>query len=170
MGPTDHIAGIGQHAAKAQSGSDGTVGLLNRDLRLPPIVLKGSGALALAIRATSLVQLSGRKRRRLSMIGTSPDATVTDTRVWQFAFLPSAVPYCGATPTEAFPFLGSAVSSMISQALSPPTSSSACCHKVASQRSAIPQTCSDEMMQPIIGDSIRVGRHGLDTLPIAWPN
>jgi hypothetical protein len=66
------------------------------------------------------------------MTGTSPEASVTDTSVWQFAFLPSTVAYCGATPTEALPFLGSAVSSMISQALSPPTNPSACRHNVAS--------------------------------------
>lgn len=46
------------------------------------------------------------------------------TSVWQFAFLPSAVAYCGATPTDAVPVFGNAVSSMISQAPSPPTSSS----------------------------------------------
>lgn len=43
------------------------------------------------------------------MMGTSPDAKVTDTNVWQFAFLPSTVVYCGALPTEAFPFLGRVV-------------------------------------------------------------
>jgi hypothetical protein len=39
------------------------------------------------------------------MNGTSPEASVTDTSVWQFAFLPSAVAYCGAAPTEAFALL-----------------------------------------------------------------
>lgn len=48
------------------------------------------------------------------MIDPSPEASVTDTIVWQFAFLPSTVAYWGATPTDALPFFGSAVSSMIS--------------------------------------------------------
>src|SRR3546814_2402436 len=90
---------------------------------------KGSGTPALTMRASSLVQLSGRNSRKPSMIGTSRDASVTDTSVWQFAFLPSADAYCGATPTDAVPFFGNAVSSMISHALSPPTSASACSHR-----------------------------------------
>ena len=32
--------------------------------------------------------------------GTSPPASVSDTRVWQLAVLPSAEAYCAATPTE----------------------------------------------------------------------
>lgn len=83
---------------------------------------KLSGTPALIIRASSLVPLSARISRRLSMSGTSPDASVTDTSVWQLAFLPNAEAYWGATPTDALPFFGNAVSLMISQALSPPTS------------------------------------------------
>src|SRR5262249_4330184 len=45
--------------------------------------------------------------------------------VWQFAVLPSADAYCGATPTECVPFLGIAVSSITSTASLPPTSLSA---------------------------------------------
>lgn len=66
------------------------------------------------------------------MDGGYVDASVTDTSLWQLAFLPNAVAYWGATPTEALPFFGRAVSSMISQAPSPPTSSSAWPYKVAS--------------------------------------
>src|SRR5258708_29750396 len=72
-------------------------------------------------RARSLVQLSGRNRRRAIMTGTSSRASVSDTRVWQFEVLPSAEAYCGATPTECVPFLGSAVSSITSTASLPPT-------------------------------------------------
>lgn len=43
----------------------------------------------MSIHAVSLVQLSGRNSRKLSMSGTSPEASVNDTSVWQFAFLPS---------------------------------------------------------------------------------
>src|SRR3979490_742393 len=49
-------------------------------------------------RARSLVQLSGRNSRSASMTGTSPRASVSDTRVWQLAVLPSAEAYCAATP------------------------------------------------------------------------
>jgi hypothetical protein len=56
------------------------------------------------------------------MTGTSPQASVSDTRVWQFAVLPSAEAYCAATPTECVPFFGIAVSSITSTASLPPTS------------------------------------------------
>jgi hypothetical protein len=126
------VTGIGQYTTEAHARSDDTIDLLDRDLGLGAIFLQRAGTPALSMRAVSLVQLSGRNSRKLSMSGTSPEASVTDTSVWQFAFLPSAVAYWGATPTEALPFLGRAVSSMISQAPLPPTNSSAWRHKVAS--------------------------------------
>ena len=46
---------------------------------------------------------SRRKRRNATITGTSPRASVSDTRVWQLAFLPSAEAYCEATPTECLP-------------------------------------------------------------------
>jgi hypothetical protein len=52
------------------------------------------------MRSGSEVQLSGRNKRRPTITGTSPDASVTETSVWQLAFLPSDDAYCGATPTE----------------------------------------------------------------------
>jgi hypothetical protein len=60
-------------------------------------------------RAGSLVQLSGRKRRNATTTGTSSRASVSETNVWQLAFLPSAEAYCEATPTECMPFFGTAV-------------------------------------------------------------
>src|SRR6516164_2913961 len=53
-------------------------------------------------RTASLVQLSGRNSRNVSMTGTSPRASVSDTRVWQLAVLPNAEAYCAATPAECF--------------------------------------------------------------------
>jgi hypothetical protein len=44
-------------------------------------------------RDTLPVQLSGRKRRSATIIGTSPRASVSDTSVWQFAVLPRADAY-----------------------------------------------------------------------------
>jgi hypothetical protein len=84
-----------------------------------------SGTRAFAIRSASLVQLSGRNRRRPIITGTSSRASVSDTSVWQLAVLPSAEAYCGATPTECVPFFGSAVSSTTRTALAPPISLSA---------------------------------------------
>ena len=52
------------------------------------------------------------------------------------AVFPSAEAYCGATPTELRPFFGSAVSSMINQALSPPTNLSASTKSAASSGAA----------------------------------
>jgi hypothetical protein len=54
-------------------------------------------------RDRSLVQLSGRKRRNATITGTSSRASVSDTSVWQWAFLPSAEACCEATPTECLP-------------------------------------------------------------------
>jgi len=65
-----------------------------RDVRM------ASGTPALAIRSVSLVQLSGRNRRKPTGTGTSSRASVTETSVWQFALFPSIEAYCGATPTE----------------------------------------------------------------------
>src|SRR4029077_17007153 len=76
-------------------------------------------------RARSRVQLSGRKRRNATITGTSSRASVSDTSVWQLAFLPSAEAYCQATPTECLPFFGPAVSSITNTASLPPTSLSA---------------------------------------------
>lgn len=84
----------------------------------------------------SAVQLSGRNRRRASGTGTSPEAKVSDTSVWQLAFLPNMEAYCGATPTEAVPFFGKAVSSTIRTASGPPTSRSACASRSAPSGSA----------------------------------
>src|SRR5438876_4460978 len=49
-----------------------------------------AGTPARSNRARLLVQLSGRNSRNASMTGTSPRASVSDTRVWQLAVLPSA--------------------------------------------------------------------------------
>src|SRR6266403_266029 len=62
-----------------------------------------AGTPARSNRLRSLIQLSGRKSRNATMTGTSPLASVSDTRVWQFAVLPSAEAYCAATPTECVP-------------------------------------------------------------------
>ncbi len=49
-----------------------------------------------------VAQIAERKYcRPQSTTGTSPRASVSDTRVWQFAVLPSADAYCGATLPNA---------------------------------------------------------------------
>lgn len=58
------------------------------------------GTRARAMRSISPVQLSGRKRRRPTITGTSRQARATDTSDGQLDVLPSNEAYCGATPTE----------------------------------------------------------------------
>src|SRR5262245_48725049 len=86
-----------------------------------------AGPSARSNRARLLAQLSGRNSRNASMTGASPRAHVSDTRVWQFAVLPSAEAYWEATPSECMPFLGIAVSSITGTASLPPTNLSAPC-------------------------------------------
>lgn len=62
-----------------------------------------------SFQARLLAQLSGRNSRGASATGTSPRPSVSDTKVWQLAVLPSAETSCAATPTECTPFLGMAV-------------------------------------------------------------
>ena len=76
------------------------------------------------MRPGSSVQASGRNSRSPTITGTSPRANVSDTRVCQFAFLPSAEANSGATLTEAFPFFGNALSSTTSTASEPLTNRS----------------------------------------------
>src|SRR5262249_33015257 len=63
-----------------------------------------------------------------------PRAHVSDTRVWQFAILPSAEAHWEATPTECMPFLGIAVSSITGTASLPPTNLSTPCAAKNPQR------------------------------------
>lgn len=60
------------------------------------------------MRTLSFVQLSSRNCPTRSTNGPSSEASVTDNSVCQFAFLPNAVAYCGATPTDALSFFGNA--------------------------------------------------------------
>jgi hypothetical protein len=71
--------------------------------------------------------------RKPIITGTSRRASVGDTSVWQLDVLPSVEAYCGATRTECVPFLDKDVSSMISQASSPPICASASISKAASK-------------------------------------
>src|SRR5580692_6082041 len=119
------IPGIRQDAAKTHTGRGCPIDLRQGDLRLGSRRPISAGTPARSCRARLLVQLSGRNSRNASITGTSLRANVSDTMVWQFAVLPSAEAYCGATPTECVPFLGIAVSSITSTASPPPTSLSA---------------------------------------------
>src|SRR6266705_2120435 len=108
---------------------------------------RSAGTPARAKRSGSLTQLSGRKSRNATVTGTSPRASVSDTNVWQLAFLPKADAYCEATPTECLPFFGIAVSSITSTASLPPISLSAWIRSsfssgVASQTPAATKWCS----------------------------
>src|SRR4029077_11918658 len=116
---------ICQDAGEAHAGRDHAIDLSKCDLRLGRAVQYSTATPARFNRARSLFQLSGRKRRNATITGTSSRASVSDTSVWQLAFLPSAEAYCQATPTECLPFFGTAVSSITNTASLPPTSLSA---------------------------------------------
>src|SRR5438477_2880723 len=116
---------ICEHTAEADTGRNHAVDLSERDLRLrscSPMFGRNTNPLQTCL---SLVQFSGRKRRRATATGTSPRASVSDTSVWQLAVLPNAEAYCALTPTECLPFFGIAVSSITNTASLPPTSLSA---------------------------------------------
>src|SRR4051794_5810547 len=97
-----------------------------------------SGTPAAARRPASPHQSSGRNSRRPTPTGTSARARVSETRAWQFAFLPSWPQYCRFTPTEWRPCFTSAVSSTTRAASGPPTSRSAA-FTSSSSRDAVAQ-------------------------------
>src|SRR6266699_2152813 len=101
------------------------------------------------------------------MTGTSPRASVSDTKVWQLAVLPSAEAYCAATPTECVPFLGIAVSSITSTASSPPTSLSAWISSSVSTGRCIPDPGGNEVVQLVAFAQRKPLRHRLNALAIA---
>src|SRR3954468_1622384 len=124
-----------------------------------------SGTPAASQRAGSSVQAAGKNSRSPTGSGTSPRASVSETRTWQFAVLPNAPQYCGATPTESSPFLGTAESSTTSTAASPPT-----CLPVglfgqhAPQRRVIPGRAADEVVQLVVPGQPEPLGHRLDAL------
>src|SRR6516165_2167695 len=119
------ITGIRQHAAKAHTGRDGTIDLRQSHFRFRSCRSTfGRNTRSLQSRPLARPTL-GKKQPQRQYDGHLTRASVSDTRVWQFAVLPSADVYCGATPTECVPFLGIAVSSITSTASLPPTSLSA---------------------------------------------
>lgn len=117
---TKTISGISKDTAEANTRSADPVDLSERDLGLGPVRPQLLWNTARSRRTASLVQLSGRNRWNPTITGTSPDASITATSVWQLAFFPSAEAFCGATPTECLPIFDKAASSMISQASPPP--------------------------------------------------
>src|SRR3954462_10856523 len=100
------------------------------------------------------------------MTGTSPRATVSDTRVWQLAVLPSAEAYCGATPPECVPFLAIAVSSITSTASLPPTSPVRLNTHFPLHRRRIPHPGCNEVVQLIVFAARNPIRHRPNALAI----
>jgi len=124
-----------------------------------------AGTPARSKRARWPVQLSGRNSGNASTIGTSPRASVSDTRVWQLAVLPSAEAYCAATPTECAPFLGIAVSSITSTASRPLP---ICLNKqFYLHRPCIPDPGRNEVVQLIVVAKRNPLRHRLNAFAIA---
>src|SRR5690348_4528039 len=126
-----------------------------------------AGTPARSNRARLLVQLSGRNSRSASMTGTAPRASVSDTRVWQFAVLPSAEAYCAATPTECVPFLGIAVSSINKHGVTAADKLVRLNQQFCLHRPGIPDPGRDEVVQLIVVTTCNPLCHRLNALAIA---
>lgn len=100
------------------------------------------------MRATSLVQLSGRNSRKPTMTGTSPEASVSDTSVWQLAFLPSTEAYSGATPIKWRPFLGKGRIVNDQPSVVPADHPVGFGKQRSLQRGFVPDAAGNKMMQP----------------------
>src|SRR6516165_6951464 len=130
-------------------------------------VRRSAGTPARSNRDRLLVQLSGRNNRNASTTGTSPRASVSDTRVWQFAVLPSADAYCGATPTACVPFLGIAVSSITSTAFAAADQPVCLDKEFGFHRRCVPDPGRNEVMQLIACAERKPLRHRLNALAVA---
>ena len=116
------IACVGEDRPEANAGGDQAIEFGERDLRLGPRRAIFGGHASTGEPSFVAGPISGRNSRRPTITGTSPRASVSDTKVWQMAAWPKADADCGATPTECVPFFGNAVSSMTRKASAPPTS------------------------------------------------
>ena len=95
--------------------------------------MTASGTCARWRRAASSAHAFGRNRRALTgqcsgvLVSGASSTYSALTTTWQLATLPTVPEYCGATPTEPVPFLGSPVSSTTS---TPPggLSATSCAH------------------------------------------
>ena len=116
---------VGKDCPEANAGGDQATEFGKRNLRLGPrrAILGGhAGALE-----PSFVAGPG-LRQEQSQTDHHRDLDARQRqrhKVRQFAVLPKADAYCGATPTECAPFFGNVVSSMTRKAPAPPTSLSA---------------------------------------------
>src|SRR5882757_6987370 len=125
-----------------------------------------AGTPARSNRTRSLVQLSGRKRRSVTITGTSPRASVSDTSVWQLAFLPRAEAYCEATDRMLALLRQRSVvdhQHRIAAADEPVRLNEQFCL----QRCRIPDASGNEMVQLIIVARRKPLRHRLNALAIA---
>lgn len=77
------VAAIGKDAAEAHAGRADPVNLGKGDLGVGPVRTMAIGHTARSSRAASDVQLSDRNNRNPTMTDASPEASVSDTSVWQ---------------------------------------------------------------------------------------
>jgi hypothetical protein len=118
VGGTATIQGQGGPAVTASTHPKCTPAAITRSISARAIcgfvraVGYSAGTPARSNRLRSFVQFSGRKRRKATITGTSPRASVSDTSVWQLAVLPRAEAYCGARrprrPVNGSRYLGKA--------------------------------------------------------------
>ena len=123
-----------------------------------------SGTPAAAQRSGSSVQQVGRNSRSPTGTGTSPRASVSETSTWQFAVLPSSPQYCGATPTEAVPFLGMPGVVDHQHGVRAADLPVGLLGEHAPQRRVIPGRAGDEVVQLVVPGQAEPLGHRLDAL------
>src|SRR6516162_175884 len=109
-------------------------------------------------RTASLVQLSGRNSRNVSMTGTSPRASVSDTRVWQLAVLRNTdwlgafLSYCSVINHQ--------------HRIAAPDQPIVLDQQLSFQGRCIPDPGGDEVMQLIVVARCQPLRHRLNALAV----
>ena len=121
------------------------------------------------MRAGSLARLSGRDGRNPIITGTSPFASVAETKVWQLAFLPRAEAYCGA-PHRARPLFRQRRVVDYQHGLLAADQPFGLYQQLRLQRRCIPDTGGNEVVQLIVVAGREARRHRLHALALARPD
>ncbi|CAO4177892.1 hypothetical protein AFFFEF_03084 [Methylorubrum extorquens] len=121
------------------------------------------------MRSRSPDQTSGRNSRKLICNGDLTAASVSETSVWQLAFLPSVVAYCVATATSLTLLRQRRVIDHEDRVW-PTNQSAGLRDERLLQRSCVPDPFGDEVVQLVVREPPDPRRHELDALALAQPN
>ena len=153
-------------------GCDHAINLGQCDLRLgsPYAMLHWNTG---ALQTTGLlVQLSGTKRRNVTITGTNPAQASATPMFGNWTVLPRDEAYCGATPTERSPFFGIAVSSTTSTASLPPTRQRHCLGCRASVSETMSGSAKSKTTEVNQNARYRISRLNVSQNPgchLSWP-